>query len=349
MATVMPAVNAARSRLTVGARTAPINGLAIGLLVSDDLHLGELGHVVSGQGRDDQRQRQAPPQGPARQPPRRRRCLRRVGACLVVSTAASGMLRVMEANRSDQLERWERRTAGVLTVLAVLFIVVYAVPILRPDLAPVWRRGCEITNLAIWGLFVIDYLVRLVLSRSRWNFVRSHLFDLIVLLLPLLRPLRMLRLVTALLVLNRRTERWTRGRLAVYVGGTTVLLVVVGALAILDAERGSADSNIGDYPQALWWAIVTITTVGYGDFYPTTVTGRFVALALMIGGIGLIGFVTGSLATWIVERISTADRPAEATKDDIAAVLHELGELRTEVAALRAVADRAGHAAQPPP
>jgi voltage-gated potassium channel len=255
----------------------------------------------------------------------------------------------MESTLGDRLDRWERRTAGLLTVLAVLFIVVYAAPILRPELDAGWRRACEITNLVIWGLFVVDYLVRLALSHARWAFVRAHVFDLVVLLLPLLRPLRMLRLVTALLVLNRRTERWTRGRLAMYVGATTVLLVAVGALAILDAERGNADGNIGNYPQALWWAVVTITTVGYGDFYPTTVTGRFVALGLMIGGIGLIGFVTGSLATWIVERISTADRPSEATKDDIAAVLHEVGELRAEIAALRAATDTAGRQTAPPP
>jgi voltage-gated potassium channel len=242
----------------------------------------------------------------------------------------------MEPNPSDRLEHWERRTAGALTALAVVFIVVYAVPVLWPDLRPGWRRACETANLVIWGLFIGDYLVRLGLSRTRWRFVRDHLFDLVVLLLPLLRPLRMLRLVTALLVLNRRTERWTRGRLAVYVGGTTALLVAVGALAILDAERGRPDANIGDYPQALWWAVVTITTVGYGDFYPTTVPGRLVALCLMLGGIGLIGFVTGSLATWIVERISAADRPSEATKEDVAAVLREVVELRAEIAALRA-------------
>jgi voltage-gated potassium channel len=254
----------------------------------------------------------------------------------------------MESTPSDRLEHWERRTAGLLTILAVVFIVVYAAPILRPELNAGWRRACEVTNLVIWALFIIDYLVRLTLSHARWAFVRANLFDLTVLLLPLLRPLRMLRLVTALLVINRRTERWTRGRLAIYVGGTTVLLAAVGALAILDAERGSPDGNIGDYPQALWWAVVTITTVGYGDFYPTTVTGRFVALGLMIGGIGLIGFVTGSLATWIVERISTADRPSEATKEDIAAVLHEIGELRTEIAALRAADDEARQQANHP-
>ncbi|MDG4824953.1 potassium channel family protein [Asanoa sp. WMMD1127] len=247
-----------------------------------------------------------------------------------------------------RLVRWEDRTAAALTALALLFIVVYAAPILRPDLPAGWRVACEAANLVIWGLFWLDYLVRFVLSPDRRRFIRTHLFDLAVLVLPVLRPLRMLRLVTALLVLNRRTERWTRGRLALYVGASTVLLVLVSGLAVLDAERGSPDSNIGSYPQALWWAVVTITTVGYGDHYPATGVGRLVALGLMIGGIGLIGFVTGSLASWIVERISEADRPGEATKDDIAKVLAELSALRAEVAALRGEADPAP-VTRPPP
>jgi voltage-gated potassium channel len=157
-----------------------------------------------------------------------------------------------------------------------------------------------------------------------------------VLVLPILRPLRALRLVVAIKVLNRRTEMLTRGRLAVYVAATTVLLVVVAALAVLDAERGAPDATIATYPQALWWAVVTVTTVGYGDYSPVTVEGRLVALAMMIGGIGLIGFVTGSLASWIVERISTEDRQRdEPGAADAAALLEEIRALRAEVAGLR--------------
>jgi voltage-gated potassium channel len=146
-----------------------------------------------------------------------------------------------------------------------------------------------------------------------------------------------LRLINALRVINRRAVSWTRGSLAVYIGATTVLLVLVAALAVLDAERGRPGSTIETYPEALWWGIATITTVGYGDFYPTTVEGRMVAIALMIGGIGLIGFVTGSLATWIVERISATDAPAEAaTRRDVARLVDEIRDLRAEISDLRA-------------
>ena len=92
----------------------------------------------------------------------------------------------MESSRAVRLQRWEHRTAGALTVLAVLFIVVYAAPILRPGLPATWRLACEVVNLVIWALFGVDYLVRLGLSADRRGFVRDHVFDLVVLLLPML-------------------------------------------------------------------------------------------------------------------------------------------------------------------
>ncbi|TDC85183.1 two pore domain potassium channel family protein [Micromonospora sp. KC606] len=225
-------------------------------------------------------------------------------------------------------ETWERRTAVPLTALAVAFLVAYAAPILRPDLAPGWRQLCEVTAIVVWLLFWVDIVVRLRLAADRRRFLREHLFDLVVLALPVLRPLRALRLVMVVLAINRRTETWARGRLAVYVAATTALLVLVSALAVLDAERSAPQANITSFVDALWWATVTITTVGYGDHYPVTAGGRFVALGLMIGGIGLIGFVTGSLATWIVERVSAGGRPSAVTGEDVAA-------LRAEIAALR--------------
>lgn len=233
-----------------------------------------------------------------------------------------------KATTTDRAAGWERRTAGPLTALSLVFLGAYAAPILRPDLPTAWQRAAAAATTLIWSLFWLDFAARLALAVDRRRFLRRNLFDLLVLLLPALRPLRAVRVVTAVLVLSRRTETWARGRLAVYVGATTGLLVVVAALAVLDAERKSAQASITSFGDALWWAAVTITTVGYGDHYPVTTAGRFVAVGLMIGGIGLIGFVTGSLATWIVERVSPTDRSKQATAEDVAA-------LRAEIAALR--------------
>ncbi|MGX6604605.1 potassium channel family protein [Micromonosporaceae bacterium Da 78-11] len=236
----------------------------------------------------------------------------------------------------DRLRRWEDATAYPLTLLSVLFIGVYAWPILDLGMHPGWRAACEIGDLVIWGLFCAEYLIRLGLAQQRRRFVRTHWFDLAVLILPMLRPLRALRLLNALRVINRHAVAWTRGRLAIYVMATTVLIVLVASLSVLEAERGHPDTTIESYPQALWWAVCTITTVGYGDLYPATLEGRMVALALMVGGLGLIGFTTGSLASWIVDRVSDAEhRPATATRADVAVLLQEIRELRAEVAELK--------------
>ena len=243
----------------------------------------------------------------------------------------------MNSERSEsRLRVWENATAYPLTGLSVLFILVYAWPILDPAMHSDWRYACEATDVAIWGAFFVEYLIRFSLAGRKRAFVRAHWFDLAVLILPVLRPLRALRLLNAWRVLNRHAVAWTRGRLAIYVIATTVLIVLMAGLAALDAERGHPGSKIETYPQALWWAICTITTVGYGDLYPQTIEGRLVALALMIGGLGLIGFTTGSLASWIVDRLSDAERPAgTATRADIALLLHEIRKLQAEVAELR--------------
>ncbi|WFE53225.1 potassium channel family protein [Micromonospora sp. WMMD1155] len=239
----------------------------------------------------------------------------------------------------DRAARWERLTTLPLTALSVMFLVVYAVPILWPGLPGSWQRVCEATAVLIWLTFWIDFAARLTLAGRRRRFLRDHLFDLAVLVLPVLRPLRALRLITVVLNLSRKAESWARGRLAVYVGATTVLLVLVSALAVLDVERSASGGNISSFDDALWWATVTITTVGYGDHYPVTGTGRLVALGLMIGGIGLIGFVTGSLATWIVERVSAQETTATATVADIAALRAEIAALRRQLGPPASTAD----------
>ncbi len=164
----------------------------------------------------------------------------------------------------------------------------------------------------------------------------THLPDLAVIALPLLRPLRLLRLVTLLNFLNRRAGDSLRGRVAIYVAGSTSLILFVGALAALDAEREQDGANITTFGDALWWAITTVTTVGYGDRYPITVTGRFVAAGLMLSGIALLGVVTASLASWLLSKIREVEEAIDAANDaDIAALAQEIRELRREIAEMR--------------
>jgi voltage-gated potassium channel len=186
-----------------------------------------------------------------------------------------------------------------------------------------------VDGVGAWALLAADYLVRLRLADDRWRFVRGNPIDLAATALPLLRPLRLLRLVTLLGALNRYAGNSLRGKVGTYLIGSVTLIVFVGAVAMLDAERdhGGPIDSFGD---SLWWAMTTIATVGYGDMYPVTVTGRLIAAALMIAGIAVLGVVTASLASWLVERVSDAgDKSDAGTRSEIA-------ELTQEVRALRA-------------
>ena len=112
-------------------------------------------------------------------------------------------------------------------------------------------------------------------------------------------------------MLNRRAQTRLRGRVAIYVAGGASLLAFCAALAVLDVERSNPDANIGDFGDAMWWAVTTMTTVGYGDRYPVTGVGRLVAFALMVGGIALLGTVTATLASWLVETVAAEKEQAE--------------------------------------
>lgn len=192
-------------------------------------------------------------------------------------------------------------------------------------------RTASVTELimnVVWAAFVADYVVRLFLAKPRSKWFITHLFDLLIVALPILRPLRLLRLVTFVKVLGRKVGSTFRGKIALYSVASTALLIFVSALAVLDAERGVSDALITSFPQAIWWAFETITTVGYGDLYPISVTGRAVALCLMTGGVALIGVVTATMASWVVDMVN------EKNEQDRAATSAEITELKQQISEL---------------
>lgn len=228
------------------------------------------------------------------------------------------------------VDRWERAAEWPLTVAALVFIAAYAAPIIDPALSPTWVTTCEALVTGTWALFAFDYAMRLGLATARAQFVRKNLFDLAVIALPMLRPLRLLRMVVVLSFLQRRAASGLIGHIATYVVGGTILLVFSGALAITDAERGAPESNIGGFADGLWWAIVSVTTVGYGDRYPVTAQGRLVAVGLMIAGIALLGTVTATFAAWFVARVNEMSDSDNNVAVQVAALRAELAALSAE-------------------
>jgi len=169
----------------------------------------------------------------------------------------------------------------------------------------------KIVSWVVWAVFLIDFLARLYLSEQRSKYAVSHWYDIALIVLPMLRPLRLLRVLAFARVLNRSASRSLIGRVTTYVAGTAVAAVFLGALTILDVEQLDPEANIRSFGDALWWASTTVTTVGYGDRYPVTTEGRFVAVALMLVGLAVVGVVTASVAAWFIGRVQQPMQDAE--------------------------------------
>ncbi|GGR61483.1 potassium channel family protein [Streptomyces roseolus] len=230
--------------------------------------------------------------------------------------------------------RWEELTQTPLLVLAVAFGIAYAVPIVAPGADPWVHRLCSWVEWAVWGAFAVDYAVRLALSSARWAFVRSHPLDLLAVLLPLVQPLRLLRVVSTLLLVGRRARMAPQITLTTYVAGAVVGLMMFGSLAVLHVERDAPDGNIRTLGDAVWWSFTTMTTVGYGDHAPTTGLGRVLAVGLMLSGIALLGVVTANIAAWFIARFERDDALERRQTELLEALTREVRELRAEVARL---------------
>ncbi|GAA1753343.1 potassium channel family protein [Streptomonospora arabica] len=231
------------------------------------------------------------------------------------------------------LDRWRRLTIVPMMAAAALFLGAYAWPIIDPGIAAGWQRACDAAMFGIWVLFGADYLVRLRLAPRRWEFAKRNWFDLLILVAPMLRSLRLVQIIMVLGLLDKRAGLTLRANVARYAGAAAVLVVFCAALAVLDAERGVAGSVIRTFPDALWWAATTVTTVGYGDLYPVTAEGRLVAGVLFTAGIALLGVVTATLASWFVEKFNEGQESAAATQKQMAELTEEVRSLRAELAA----------------
>lgn len=227
---------------------------------------------------------------------------------------------------SEPYERWSRRTDGPLLVLALAFLAVFLAPMYDPTLPAGLETSLRVASGLLWLLFAVDYAVRLRLAPDRGKHVRTHIPDLLAVALPLLRPLRVLRLIGILGSATRRAGRHAQARVTGALISVIVLIMVTAAGLVLDAERGAKGANISTPGDALWWAMTTVSTVGYGDRFPVTTQGRVAASALMLTGIALVGIVTASVAAWFVKTF--------ARQDDDAASLREIADRLQRLEAL---------------
>lgn len=212
----------------------------------------------------------------------------------------------------SRMRRWQRWTDRPLAVASLVYLGAYAVHVLAPGLPGPVHDLLLSLSCAAWAFFVGDYVVRWRLSGERLpRFVRRHWLDTVVMVLPLLRPVRIVRTYELVERRHGHTQLPLQALVMLYAGMSSVLLGFAGALQVYQFEHTAPHASIRTFGDSVWWVCSTLSTVGYGDVVPVTPKGRIVAVVLMICGLALLGAVTGSFSSWLMQRFAGgSDREA---------------------------------------
>jgi voltage-gated potassium channel len=218
------------------------------------------------------------------------------------------------------LEKYQAKTAGPLTVLGFVFLAAFSTPIIFPNLRSGLVHLATALQIAIWIVFIANYVVCIYLASDRRLFIKSNRFGLACVLLPIFEPFRALRALAVVIFAAKKRGASKRRSLITTTSIVAFATWFFAGLAVTEAERHAAEHTIANVGDGWWWAITTMATVGYGDTYPVTTSGRAVGAILMIMGIALIGTMTATIASYFTEifgvsTLSQSHSESEKTDD----------------------------------
>jgi voltage-gated potassium channel len=235
------------------------------------------------------------------------------------------------SRRQAWLKAYTARTSGLLSTLALVYLVTYSIQSIWHDPGKTWFFWLDLFGKFLWLLFAIDLVFRYVMTSPKKHFFRKNWLDTITVVIPQLRALRALRAFTGGGIMSKSGllsgSAITSGILAV------ILIVWVGGLMVLNAERGAPGAEITTLGDAVWWGFETITTVGYGDFVPVTAQGRVFAVMVMFVGISVLGVVSATFASTLMKKGNTGAPQPESPQQ---LILDQIAELKAMVSQLEA-------------
>lgn len=167
-------------------------------------------------------------------------------------------------------------------------------------------------DLGITIIFIFDYFIRLILSDNKKIFIKQNIPDLIAMipfnalkafrlikLLKIIKLFKFVRLFGVSAKFYKSAKRFLHTNGLIYILFFTLVIILFGAVGIYFTEK---NVTVDSLPDAVWWSFVTATTVGYGDISPSTLIGRIIAVILILAGIGTIGMLTGTIATYFISK-----------------------------------------------
>jgi voltage-gated potassium channel len=189
----------------------------------------------------------------------------------------------------------------ILTFLAVAFLFAFSYPAFNETISDSTNHYLGLIQWVCWFAFALDLIYGIWKAESKKEYLKRHPLELASVLLPFLRPLRLMRVISFGSLALQKVAIGRQFAITVKVAVSAVFISYIAAIQITISERTVEGSNIKTFSDGLWWAVTTVTTVGYGDRYPTTTEGRLLAVLLMITGISLVGVITASVAAWFVK------------------------------------------------
>ena len=188
-----------------------------------------------------------------------------------------------------------------LTFLALCFLIAYSYPAFTENVSESTSHYLGLVQWICWLAFALDLIYGIWKAENKREYLMRHPLEIASVLLPFLRPLRLMRVISFGSLAIQKVAIGRQFAITVKVAVSALFISYIAAIQITISERAVEGSNIKTFSDGLWWAVTTVTTVGYGDRYPTTAEGRLLAVLLMITGISLVGVITASVAAWFVK------------------------------------------------
>lgn len=249
--------------------------------------------------------------------------------------------------RWRMLRRLEAHLELPMAVLAVVWLLLFVMEVVRGNTPLLTFLGT-----AVWIVFLCEFLVRLLIAPDRWQFVRRSWLTIISLLVPALRIARLgtvframraaraargVRLIRAVGAMNRgmgalgatlrRSGVW-------YVSALMVAVCFAGAAGMYALEPHSTDGKgFSSYADALWWTAMIMTTMG-SAYWPHTPEGRILAVLISLVAIGVFGYLTATLASFLIGQEAAASDGPTAGGADVRALQRDIAALRKEIRGL---------------
>ena len=188
-----------------------------------------------------------------------------------------------------------------LTFLALAFLIAYSYPAFVVEINSSSQAVLDGIQWVSWIAFAADLLFGIYKASNKMQFLKKHPLEILAVILPFLRPLRLLRFISFGTLVFEKVNLGKSIAISFKVIITALFLTYLAGIEITMAERGEPGATILSVGDGFWWAITTLTTVGYGDIYPTTTEGRFIAVGLMVSGICVLGVISATVAAWFVK------------------------------------------------